>query len=258
MFQTIAKPFYEAKELAASAEEFKGKVQAGLEELVAGALRDGETAPDLVFFQEILGRLLLTGCDQLSAIDDSYTVSRMTSAQLRDKRDELRDRLRELMVPIRLMLDLQRSDSAVKAALRDRRFSSAKPADLVFSARNLVAILRDPKVGLEGQEGPTFKAASTLANTVEEVAAELTEVLNQLSPERRANQNSQGVKADEVDSAVTANRRCGNVLLALYRLCGLDYHADRLRQRVRVKRRSDEQGMVPSEVPPTQALQVTN
>ena len=57
----------------------------------------------------------------------------------------------------------------------------------------------------------------------------LEALLERLIQQARRNQNELGAKLAGVENAADLNRRCADFLFGLYRLAGLDFHADRLR-----------------------------
>jgi len=233
MFKIVTKEHLTALDVAASARQFKDQVQDGISTLLTASLQDGETLPDLAFFQELLGRLLERSGNGLAGVDESYTQRLVTAAAQRVRRDELKEKLRLRMTDTRALLDRAVPSKTLNAFLRQRRFSSVKPLELVQSARDMVNTLRDPQHGLDNLAGSSFSSASALASMLEAEANELEQVLQQLSPQKKASQEGLEDKTDKVTTAKARNRRCADALFGLYRLAGLDFHAARVRARVR-------------------------
>ena len=255
MFRATAKQQFESSEIAAAARQFKSDVQQGLESLLREELHDNESLPDLTFFQELIGRLLERNGNSLAQVDGRYSNELRSVALLRGERDELTEKLRLRMRDARYLLDSKVTEAAAKASLRERRFSGLKPQLLVGGARNLVAALRDPKLDLEQLSSDrTSPSAAALAVALETEANQLEQVLLLLTPQKKAKEAELGAKKAEVEAAAEKKIRCADALFGLYRLAGLDFHAERLRPKARSKKRGDEKMGDKAEPQPVMAL----
>lgn len=253
MLKTINLRYREAFDYAASARQFKEQVQEGLERRLRAHLRDGEVLPGLAFFQELLGRLLEESGNGVLELDASYNNQMVGAAALRDERDRLATQLRTRLQQVRFLVDSSIGGNAAKTALRYRRLSYLKPSLLVAAARDLAVVLRDPKHSWEETEdGNTavFAAAQKVATTLDTDADALEQVLQQLAPQSKAKQDEQGTKTAEVEAVADTNRRCKDALYGLYRLAGLDFHAERLRPKVRRRKAGDPDPTEPNPSPP--------
>ena len=241
MFKTTAQYQLESGELAAAARRFKTEVQQGLEGLLSGELRDSERLPDLTFLHELIGRLLDRNSNQLAEVDGRQSNQLRNAAVLRAERDQLSEALRARMRDVRYLLDRNVQEGAVKATLRDRRLSVVRPRLLVSGARDLIAALRDPKLSLERlSEDRTVPSAEALAQALESEIAQLEQVLLLLSPQKKESEAELGSKRAEVEKVTEKNRRCADALFGLFRLAGIDFHAERLRPKARSKKRVEE------------------
>ncbi len=254
MFRTTARRQVEATEVAASARQFKNQVKRELEILFASLLRDGETLPDLDFLQELIGRLLDINGNRVVSIDTAHTSLLVSAAALRARRNELSLKLRQRMSDARYLLERSVDDGVYKAALRDRRLSKLKPVLLVQGARDVVLALRDPTLTLGGGDAALLAAAVNFAQALEADANELEQVISLLSPQKKANQDSLGAKVADLRDAAETNRRCAELLFGLYRLARLDYHAERVRARLR--RRVAAEVEMPAPPPETMEMSV--
>lgn len=235
MFRTTAKRHLEAIELAASARQFKDQVRENLENLLRARLQDGETLPDVGLFQELIGRLLDVNGSSVLEIDGRYTNQLVSAASLRAIRNELGAKLRQRVQEARFLLERTVDSGILKATLRDRKISKVKFVPLVQGARDLAATLRDPGL-VAGMAGSTLAAsAANLAAALETEATELEQVLGQLTPQAREKQHNLGAKVSDLQQAAETTQRCSELLYGLYRVAGLDFHADRLRTKARKK-----------------------
>lgn len=252
MLKTINLRYREAFDYAASARQFKEQVQLGLESRLRTLLRDGELLPDLVLFQELLGRLLEESGTGVLQLDESYTSHLVDAAALRQRRDQLASQLRQRLQQVRFVVDTSIGGPAAKSALRYRRLAPVKPTLLVAAARDLARVLRDPKHAWEETDGKAavFATAAKVAATLETEATALEQVLHQLQPQAKAQQDEQGNKKAEVEAVADTNKRCKDALFGLYRLAGLDYHAERLRPKVRRRSTGDPDPTEPNPSPP--------
>lgn len=251
MFRSTAQRHLEAAEVAASARQFKEQVHQVLENLLAARLREGESMPDLNLLQELIGRLLDSNSSAVVEIDGRYTSQLVSTAALRAQRNELVHQLRQRMRDVRYLLSRSVAGGVFKAALRDRRISKVKPLSLLQGARDLVATLRDQELAIGAADPTLASSAVTFAAALEADAAQFEQVMMQLSPAKRANQDNLGSKVADLREATEINRRCADLLFGLYRVARLDYHAERLRPKGGRRKRVDEP---PKEGPPPTAV----
>ena len=254
MFKSTARRHVESIDVAASARQFKEQVQQGLELLLATALQQGESMPDLTFFQELIGRLLETSGTNVLRVDGRLTSQQVSAAAVRSRRNELVQRLTTRMRDIRYMFDRSLEPAVAKAALRQRRLSKVQPTLLMQGARDLVATLRDPALAAKATDPALFASAAAFTSDLETDANELEQVLMQVPPQEKANQENLGAKVADLQAAAEASRRCSELLVGLYRGAGLDFHADRLRPRTRGKKRQAEPAKMTAVPEPVVAL----
>lgn len=243
MFRITNKKHQEAIDIAASARRYKAQVQEGLAAKLIGLLQEGESLPDLAFFQEVIGRLLEKGSAGVLEVDRRHTEELTGTAGLRVQRNQLVARLRDRLQEVRFRVDRSVDKSVAKTALRERRVSAVTPNLLVSGARDLAILLRNPDHAWDGNG--VFGPAAEVAAMLEADAAQLEGLLRRLAPQKEASQDELAAKKAEVAAVTEANRRCVDALFGLYRLAGLDVHANRLRAKVR-RRKTEE----PEETPP--------
>ncbi len=98
---------------------------------------------------------------------------------------------------------------------------------------------------------------ATLAAKVEEEADQLEELLLRLAPPEEGQPEPAGLEGRHgIDDAVEKNRRCADLLFGLYRLAGLDFHAERLRPKARRRRPEEPEKAKPPAAPPPLAMSV--
>lgn len=209
--------------------------------------------PNLSLFQELIGRLLETNSNAVVEVDGRYTSQLVTAAALRVQRDELVKKLRERMRDVRYLLTRSVEGGVYKAALRDRRISKVKPVSLLQGARDLVATLRDPELAVGSADPALAASAVTFSAALEADAALFEQVMVQLTPQKRAKQENLRAKTADLRAAAETNRRCAELLFGLYRVAGLDYHAERLRPKGRRKRMEVPEKEGPPEATPISA-----
>ena len=246
MFKSTINRHLEAVDIAAAARTFKENVQQALQTLLKARLREGEDLPDTTFLQELLARLLDESSMSLLEVDNSHTKEMVAAAELRQKRDELTENLRLRLQDVRYLLDRNLEPATAKAALRERRLSRAKPNLLTQGARQAAATLREPKFARAAGPGEgSFLSAAEQAAALEADAAALEAVLERLSPQKKTSELSLAAKVADLNSAVDTTRRCSEFLFGLYRLAGLDFHAERLRKVARKKKVETPEKAVP-------------
>ena len=247
MFITTSQRQLEATDLASSARRFKDQVQRGLTTFLAPQLREGETMPDLVFFQELIGRALEASGSTVIDLDGRQTGELRNAAVLRARRNELAAALRKQMSDVRYLLERSLEGGVVKASLRKRRLSKVKPALLVLGARDLLGTLRDPQLAAQLAGNAVFASAEAIIASLEADTTELEALLAQLSPQKKATQDELGAKVKDLRRMAENNRRCGELLYGLLRVAGEDFHADRLRPKARKKKLEEPQKVTPAE-----------
>lgn len=228
VFKIPSKHQQAALDIAASAAEFKEQANDGVANRFATVLEPGETSPDFLFAQELIGRLLGDVYQNLENAGSAQTSQLVAAAALRVQRDRVTVELRLRLRDARQLLDELVTSATARTVLPIRRFSNMAPAMLVQSARDVITALRNPNLGLETEPSMIFDATK-LAATLETKANELASLLDQLAPQARATQAELGNKLAEIKSGADTHRRCADFLYGLYRLAGLDFHADRLR-----------------------------
>lgn len=240
MFKATNDRDLDARDLAASAQIFPEKVQRGLDSVFAGHLREGESAPDFRFAQELVRRVLEATSGSLRQADGSHTQELVSHAGLRRRRDESADRLRGLLRKIRFFFDRALAPGVVREVLPVRRLSNMKPSLLVAFAGHATTALRNPALGWENQQDDYgFAAPASMADTIDAEADQLAEILGLLAQQSQATQSRRGAKHADLEAAADVTRRCKQFLEGLYRLAGLDFHADRI---VPARRKKSRQG----------------
>ncbi len=164
----------------------------------------------------------------LAELGEEQTHELVLTADLREQRDQLADQLRDFLRDARNLLDAALDSAGARVALPVRRLSNMSPPFLVQAARQVVDTLRDPRLDFAGRPNSIYEVPKMIA-ALEGTAGELEALLERLAQQARKNQNELGAKLAGVENAADLNRRCGDFLFGLYRLAGLDFHADRRR-----------------------------
>lgn len=234
-FKTTVNKQRDIVELAASAEKLAPEVTAIFNRNLAPYLREGEVMPDVGLLQELIGRFLEASGDQLLEVDNRYTAEVRTNQQLRTRREALIEELRGRLRDIRYLIDRRFGLEASKQLMPVRDLYQYSARELVQAGRQVITVLRDPQYALDQAHANGLLAnAQALADALELECSELAELLNrQLAGQKRDKQSGLKQKLAEIKTATEAARRSADFLAGIYRLAGLDFHAERLRPALR-------------------------
>lgn len=225
-----------AAAFAASARTLAQKVQEAFAAKASPFLREGETIPDLIFVQELISRWLEQSGANLLVRDVTYVdeIRRAKDGrtQLARSTSVLRERLRDA----RHLIERSLGKGKVRDLFARTDFSEASSLTLTQIGREVRNALRDPKYDWASITGDGLLAnAGMLADVLDREIQEVDSLLAEADPVIRSKQLELGAKQSELEAAADANRRCAALLTGLYRMAGLDFHAQRLRSRPRAK-----------------------
>ncbi len=172
----------------------------------------GEVLPDLVFFQELLGRYLDLCSRQLAQVDGRNSEDRRQGRALRQERERQMTKVRGVLRDARYLLDRQLGRESSAVHLKDRTFARRDAASLVQLAREAATALRDPKVAWEPA---TLEGVGSGSAELAEVLDREARQLEQLSQDQEGLQSRQqqaGLeeKAAELEKAKVAIRGGAN------------------------------------------------
>jgi hypothetical protein len=187
--------------------------------------------PDLQAFVLLVGRWLAHGRRTLEELEAVYARELRWDQRLRLRRDEA---VKTLIGKLRLVqgqLDnaFGKGRSGTFAGF-GTGLQDMDPALLTRIAQQAVAELR--AVTLVPREPLEFDVEA-LAASIEAPLAELQAILLELGPSLRNTQLALEAKQAQLANLTRDIRRAASILDGLYRIAGLDFHADRLRPKKR-------------------------
>lgn len=232
----------DAVHVASSARSLADKVGATATAKLLPLVREGETMPDLTFFQELLGRYLDQRGQLMGEIDQKYAEEQRLRRGLRLERQRLEEQLVGTLRVVRYQLDRRLGKDSV-VHIKDRNFSRRGAASLIQLAREAATALRDPAVAWEqtGAQGGG-ESSAFLAETLEAEAKQL-ELLaeDKAGQQLRLVQTGLEEKLTEIETTVLTVRSASNLLAGLYGFADLPFHASRVRRRVPRKAAMEEE-----------------
>ncbi len=217
-------------------------------------LRPGETMPDVVLFQELLGRYLEERSRQLAEVDGRYSEEQRIGRALRLERQRQMKQVQNVLRDARNLLDRRIGKDESSLHLKQRSFARRDAVSLVQLAQEAAVALRDPKVAWEPAAiSGVATGSATLAEALEREAG----LLQQLSEDQenlqaRLKQAGLEEKAAELEKAKVAIRGGATLLAGLYTFADMPFHAERVRLRGRKSPLNEDETPTgePSPVPP--------
>jgi len=221
--------------VAWSARALAEKAGAVLRAKLQSLLAEGETMPEVVFFQELLGRYLEDRSLKLAEVDGRYSEEQRIGRALRLERQRQMVKVQTALRDARYLLDRRIGKDESSLHLKQRSFARRDAASLIQLAQEAAVALRDPKVAWEPAALTGVASGSaTLAEALETEAG----LLQQLSEDQetlqtRLKQAGLQEKAAELEKAKVAIRGAANLLAGLYTFADMPFHAQRVRLRSR-------------------------
>lgn len=234
-FKTTLRQKKHATFVAFSARAFAEKAGAIVLAKLNELLEEGETMPDVVVFQRLLGRYLEKRSQLLAEVDARYSEEQRIARALRLERQQQTAKVRDALRDARYLLDRRVGKTESSLHLKERDFARRDALSLVQLAHEAAVALRDPKVAWEPSALAGVETGSaTLADALEREAGRL----QQLSEEQeilqtRLKQAGLEEKAAELEKAKVAIRGGATLLAGLYTFADMPFHAQRVRLRSR-------------------------
>lgn len=220
-------------------------------------LRENETMPEVVFFQELLGRYLEERSRQLAEVDGRYSEEQRIGRALRLERQRQMTQVQAILRDARNLLDRRIGKDESSLHLKERSFARRDALSLVQLAQEAAVALRDPKVAWDPAAiSGVATGSATLAEALEREAAHLQRISeDQENLQARLKQAGLEEKAAELEKAKTAIRGAATLLAGLYTFADMPFHAQRVRLRGRKGPMSEEETPTGQETPaPPKAL----
>ena len=211
-------------------EQYADAAAEGARAELAPFLREGESMPDFAMVLTLVGRYAAHHRQKLEAKDSAHERELADDKLPRDNRDLGGRRTRDLVSVIRGNVDANYGPSGL-VALGMREPCPSTELGTQKYAQNLVSALLDPKVVLP--EPISARAALDRAGFAEELGPPLAQLSEGLAAVVREESEAKGTQAAK-DRAMEDNDRAFSVATGLgrfvFRLCGLDALADRIRE----------------------------
>ena len=218
-----------ASETAAAAERFSLPAHERLEELLTPYLEAGEALPDIALLQQLVGRLLADRGAALTRRTEELQLSETEARQLRFRRDDAAEELRETLRGARFYFDQTEGRGA--GARRGIGHGLTR-MPLIFLVRAGEAIAEELAAPAPAPRRPSFGGVpdrQELAEAVRQRTAALKSLVDQLRPQRSGCITARGEKERSLAATEAIVRASAGFLAGLYKLCDLKYLAKKVR-----------------------------
>lgn len=256
VFRRVIHRSHLAKETAGAAKEWAAPAAERLAPLLRPYLREGESLPDLVLLQELVGRLLADRGATLIGRGSRQRTSELLTRQLRGNRDEAAEALRASLRSARFLFDAVRGRGYGASLGLGHGLSRLRPAFLTRLggeiALHLEAEAAKPAVRDAGLADP-----AELAALLRERVKQLESILARLYPEKAGHTMAVGEKRSSLADTEKIVRNAAAFLGGLYKLSNLPDLAAHVRPRFRGRARRkqteafEEPQLAPAEAAPT-------
>lgn len=208
-----------ALEAESAATEWAQSAAVGVEEFLRPYLRPGEELPDLVFLQELVGRVLADHSATLEESGQLQERSEYDLAILRIRRDEAAEELRDALRSARFYFDGLRGRGYGKKLGLGHGLSRMQPNFLAALGIDTAAQLSFEPPAAESKKGG-LQDPHQLAAFVRGRAEKLRALLDELPGEKAGRQHTMADKHRSLAKTEDAIRRCTAFLGGLYQLGG--------------------------------------
>lgn len=222
-----------ANSTGAAAGEWSTPAAERLEPLLRPYLREGETLPDVVLLQELVGRLLKDrGAALLERGSDQATSARLT-AQLRGYRDQAAEALRASLRSARFYFDAVRGRGYGASLGLGHGLSRLRTAYLTRLGAEIALHLDAEAAGPRKPRDAGLADPAELAALLRERVEKLGSVLDRLYPEKAGHTMATGEKRRSLAETEKIVRNAAAFLGGLYKLSNLPHLAASVRPRFR-------------------------
>ncbi len=252
--RAVSRQFAQLEEVSSRALDLASEVAAVLTNSLRPYLQEGETLPDIALLQELLGRRIRGGSQELISSDHDRrhrrNVERQRLMQLRESEAKLKAALFE----VRFFLDRTLDKKVANSVFEGRGdLSKLRSPVLERVSERLLSLFEDPKMGWDTLADAGHR--TSLQVNRERLAAKLAEYLAQaeaVRAERGALVHSKGNFDRDLSEKGQELRRSSNWLAGFFKAAGFDREAAALvlrRRRARSQEEAKPDGEAGSEMP---------
>lgn len=221
-----------SKAIEASIDELRQETHQRLVEKLGKTLPERTDPPDFVACQDAMAAWLAHQRELVAQAENTLLRERRQDSRLRTKRDRLvKDLVAELRKAQFLIDSVLGPGWSAEVIGIGTGLHQIKPERLEQVAAQAVAELRNPDSALATlvPTGKSLGGAAETATLIEDLQLQLSKTLDELSKSLRRTQTALGAKQELAQQLAGETQRVTAVMQAIYRLAGLDFHADRLR-----------------------------
>lgn len=209
-----------ANAVQASVETHLERVGSALEGVIAPLLRDGESAPDMGFFQDLLGRLIEAHRDRMVAAEQGHLAELAGDIGSRSERDAAALEVRLKMVALRRILDGLFGPERSHEILAVEGPTARDPVVLLRQGQDTVVRMRSEELELPPQRLGQGAVLGPMSDQIEASLERLRIAIEVIDREQRAAQGTLGVKSTALASFDVALGALVKILEGLYELAG--------------------------------------
>jgi len=232
-----------AKAIVAAARTHAQEVGERLQEVLAPAVQEGETLPDLVAFQNILAHHLEMRIAAIVAADEAHLVEQDDDLDPRRRRDQAAETLHSTLVRIRAALSGAFGRDTIRELAGLQQDTALEPVVLLRQANRVLERLREPFLGLpEAQLEGIQVDFGLLADQLQPDLDNLTRAVQDVDRELRETETSLRLKDKALDAFDEAVAGIGRIVAGLDLLAGFSRYAEKVRLSLPARRRRNTEG----------------
>ena len=252
MYRTITYLLRTVFDAVSSARTFADQIGHAFVEQASPVLKGGETLPAsfIAFLITVVARLMERARDKLKAAEKAHRLELRKQRRLRKRRDQEAEELYTTLLKVRTTSDGAHGKGTAELYLGlDPGFGNSEPQVLLRYGQEARDVLSDP-----GFQLPDTALKSTSWSPSEYVAEikppleKLETTFEELGTQNRLTQEALKVKERALKSSRRVIIHGSRLLESLYFLAGEEYHAARLRGKVRSPAGSEDETSPPPEV----------
>ncbi len=240
---------------AQSARSWAAPVSKKLEKVLEPFLEPGETLPDVLLLQKLIGRLLASRKEDLQESDQQNLSAVSQTRILRMRRDEVAKELREVLRAARFYFEHKNGRGEGARLGIGNGLSYMSPVNLARTGVYIATQLEADRLH-QGSQAESLLPAENLEIAVRQKTAELEEVLGLLQPQSSRENLSRAKKYRSTEATEKAIRAGSAVLAGLYKLSEFEGLAEKVRPVFRRRRRKSKAGRDASVAEPAELQEV--
>lgn len=243
-----------AKAIVAAVRSHGQEVGERLHEILSPALREGQTLPDLVDFQQLLAQHLEMRTAAIIAADEAHLLELDDDVDPRRRRDDAVAALSRTLVEIRESLSGAFGRDFIREIAGLQGETATEPVVLLRQASRVLERLREPALGLPTPQRQGVQVDfGALADRLQPALDNLAHAVEDVDRELRDAETTLRLKDTSLDAFDAAVAGIGRIVAGFDLLAGLAEYADRIRLTLPARRRrnvAEEDEPSPSEDAP--------